>query len=277
MSHHALQRVVVRMLYDPSLVERVHADGRAALDDIDLTDEEIAWLRAVDRRAFGTDPLRRSRSLTDLLAEFPVAGALARDVAGVPALDAFFSSSCFHEGRQRGRSLAADFGIHLEALGRNHAAAAPWLLPLARLEATLARIRRASDRPGSPGLWSLHPRCALLDPPRHALAAHQAVRGRLEDHGTDPVAAVLEPACRAGLRLPDPGPGPEFLLLCVDDAGAARLELLSEELFRILDAARAGTTRAALREVCRGLGAAEDQIDPILDGFVESGELIPGS
>ncbi len=56
MSHAQLQRVVVRMLHDPELVDRVYADPDAALADVDLTADERSWLVAPDRRSWATDP-----------------------------------------------------------------------------------------------------------------------------------------------------------------------------------------------------------------------------
>ena len=42
MSYHQLQRVVVRMLYDPAFVAQIFADPATALRDEDLTDQERA-------------------------------------------------------------------------------------------------------------------------------------------------------------------------------------------------------------------------------------------
>ena len=61
MSYHQLQRVVVRMLYDPAFVAQIFADATTALRDEDLTDQERRWLVEVDRRAYAVDPLRRTR------------------------------------------------------------------------------------------------------------------------------------------------------------------------------------------------------------------------
>ena len=63
MSYHQLQRVVVRMLYDPALVAQIFADAATALRDEDLTDQERRWLVEADRRAYAVDPLRRTRTL----------------------------------------------------------------------------------------------------------------------------------------------------------------------------------------------------------------------
>ncbi len=75
MSHVAVQRVIVRMLYDAAFAERVYDDPGSALAGVDLTDAETAWLTASDPRAWRVDPLRRARTLKALLDEFSVSGA----------------------------------------------------------------------------------------------------------------------------------------------------------------------------------------------------------
>ena len=73
MNAQALQRVVVRMLYDPALVDAVY--GGAPVEGLDAPGR--AHLIRVDRRAWATDPYRRSRSLKALIEEMPVSAALA--------------------------------------------------------------------------------------------------------------------------------------------------------------------------------------------------------
>ena len=117
MSDRALHHVVVRMLYDGVFADLVFESPRRALEGVDLSEEEIAWILRTDRRAFRTDPHRRARSLTGLLEEYPTASALlvrlARRDPPVAPLDDFFSSEEFHRGMQAGRSLAISFGEFL--------------------------------------------------------------------------------------------------------------------------------------------------------------------
>src|SRR5688572_15009131 len=75
-SHHVLQRVVVRLLFDPEFVERVYADPDRALQGLDLSADERRLVVAPDRRAYGTDATRRNRALTELVREFPAASAV---------------------------------------------------------------------------------------------------------------------------------------------------------------------------------------------------------
>ncbi|HMY75348.1 MAG TPA: hypothetical protein PLQ88_26245, partial [Blastocatellia bacterium] len=70
MSHHTLQKLVVRMLFDEAFVEEVYAEPSRALAGLELTDAERGQLLAVDRRAWRHDPLRRKRTLQTLAEEF---------------------------------------------------------------------------------------------------------------------------------------------------------------------------------------------------------------
>ncbi len=97
MSYTALQRVVVRMLFDPPFIARVYADPERALTGVDLSPAERRWLVTPDRRAYGVDVYRRSRALAELLREFPVSAALIiRAGLGIARLDPYFSTAGFH-------------------------------------------------------------------------------------------------------------------------------------------------------------------------------------
>ena len=58
MSSAAVQRVVVRMLHDPALVEAVYADAEAALAGLDLSDQERAWPMSTSAFVSGLRPFR---------------------------------------------------------------------------------------------------------------------------------------------------------------------------------------------------------------------------
>ena len=97
MSAVALQRVVVRMLFDAVFRNRVYANPESTLHDVGLTLTERQWLLTPDPRAYGVDTHRASRALTSLLEEYPVAGALVlRTQRGLENLQLFFTSELFH-------------------------------------------------------------------------------------------------------------------------------------------------------------------------------------
>ena len=57
MSHHTLQKLMVRMLFDEELVEEVYAAPERALAGLDLKENEGSQLLSVDRRAWRSDAL----------------------------------------------------------------------------------------------------------------------------------------------------------------------------------------------------------------------------
>ena len=131
MNPQALQRVVVRMLYDPKLVEAVYSNAPVP----GLDDEGRNHLMCIDRRAWATDPYRRSRTLQALIEELPVSAALA----GIHRLDAFFSSTAFHHAVQQRQALVLAFADWLE----------PKVGAVAGLERAIARARQRSPRTGA--------------------------------------------------------------------------------------------------------------------------------
>lgn len=192
MSAGALQRVAVRMLYDPALVEAVYADAARALADVELSAAERGWLTAPDRRRWLADPMRRSRGLQAVLEEFPVAGAVAARAHGLAALDGFFSAAAFHRSVQAGGSLALAFGDWLARFGGAVAA-------FAALEGGVARVRRAPARPvetpapDRDARWVASPWAWGGRAPGGTLAAWQAHRARLATHPGGLLAALVEP------------------------------------------------------------------------------------
>lgn len=226
----ALQRVMVRMLHDPALVDRVYGGGRVP----ELDPAELGMLRAVDRRAWSTDPWRRARLVTALAEEFVVSAA----VLGAPGLDAFCSSSEFHAGIQKRESMASAFGR--------------WLLPkvgeVATLEATMARARRS---PAHTAEVSLNVGVAACSVPGGMLAAWQAAKGQL---GPAPLDAVV-----AGARVSRPaGKGREGVLIAGDGAS-----LVGDDLVRLLVRIEPGLTRAGADAVVRKLGGGPELLDEL--------------
>lgn len=270
MSHAALQRVVVRMLYDAPFVAAVYADPSAAagapLATEDLTEAERAWLVSPDRRAYLADPLRRSRSLHALIEEFPVSAALAL-AAGAPitALDAFFSAAAFHTAIQRRRSLAAAFAEWLAARF------GPPVAPVAQLEGAIAAARRGHAAPIPPGSLGLAPRVRALALPEGTTALIQHVTEQLG--GGDVLARLLAPTFT--LRaLPALGAAREALLIEASAEGAVSLEGASDELVALLAAANPPCPRQSLLALARELGCEPGEDAEIIDGLTADGLLV---
>lgn len=282
MSHAALQRVVVRMLWDPEFVERVYATPLVALAGDDLESDEIAWLTQPDRRAWATDPARRARTLHGLLEEFPAAGALAaRHERGLHVLDRFFSSTTFHACIRDGASLALAFGSYL---AREAAAATTdsRIRALASVEGGVASLRRAPASPLLPaGRLALRARARLLDAPAGTAALLAEITRRLASAPGGPVAAIAAGTRSLTEALPALGPDHEItpLLAILDDAGAAALEEVSPALCAVLRfaASENGATPDDLCAIARRHGADPGEDREILDGLIADGLLVSRS
>ena len=289
MSHLALQRLVVRLLYDPALVDQVYADPERALAGLDLTPAERRFVVAPDRRAYATDPHRRSRSLTDLLREFPGASSLvAVRSGGLAVLDRFFSSSIFHAAIEHRGSLARAFGDYLIALAGTSEGDAR-LAPFARLEQAIARVRRApisAPNPPGPAMMAdpwlvVSPHTSVVHLPAGTLEQHSAILASLTRDGRDPVAAI------AGDRLelpPAPAPGADghdepLLIEGVASAGEGpeiQVAPVTNELAALLlAAAPPGAASSTLRALACRLGAEPGEDAELIADLVRQGLLVP--
>lgn len=249
MSARSLQRVVVRMLYDPALVAAVYEGAHVP----GLEASERAHLLRVDRRAWGTDPYRRSRTLQALIEELPVSVA----IAGVETLDAFFSSARFHSAVQERRALVLAFADWIE----------PMVGATSRLERAIARARQQSKRTGR-GLC-MAPGIAAVSLPEGLIEWWQAISGTL---GSRPLSALLEGSI--GL---DPAPqGLDTIHLLIERGPEGGLQLggATSSLVRLLAAADAPASFEFLIRRAIELGAEAQEATDIIEGLLEEGLLI---
>ncbi len=268
MSAEALQRVVVRMLFDARLVDQVYADPVAALPEVDLTDAERAWLRAPDVRRWRADPLRRTRALEALLHEYPVATALViREAGGVPALDAFFSDPTFHRCIQARGVLALSFGRWLCSGFTADVAAA------ARIEWAIAEVRRAPPRPAPSALTP----AATLHTAPWIVGCSVSVRGHARylacqaALGSGGSAAVLDTERALPAGAPAPGQIPVLVEQTETGATVEHAPDALVALVRWCQPARP-LTDALTWLSGHGLDAAEAQ--ELLQGLVADGVLL---
>ncbi len=270
MSARALQRVVVRMLYDAGFVRDVYRDADAALAGVPLTAVERGWLLAEDRRAWSIDPLRRARGLEALLEEYPAATAPWIAARGVPQLDAFFSSSHFHGAIQRRGSVAVAFGGYLVELAGARAARRA----LAELEAALAALRRRSAHlPWPPGAeLRLAPSARPVALPRGTIEGYQEIRVALAALSGSALEALMTP----GLQVPAIGVDVAHLEHALAErtpAGEAALGFVPEPLHRLLAAAQGGVTEAELIAIVVAEGGAEADGVELVEELVGDGLL----
>jgi hypothetical protein len=257
MSHDALARLVVRMHFDPGLVEQIHRDPEGTLAPLRLTAEEREDLLAVDPRAFGVDPLRRARALRDLVEEFKTSATLVLAATRrIAALEAFFSSPHFHDEVQRRGSLAHGFAAFLRTFLATPGVA-PQLDDTVRLEETTARLRREIETPPpvpARGRYLRAPAVAGLRVDGSTLEVVNAVERWWFEAALLPVLALCDDA--PGLPpLPPPRPdAPLELLLSPEDGRIALAEpgRAAVEALRSLDEPRTEAEFAALA-AARGL------------------------
>src|SRR5262245_34693891 len=147
MSHHALQKLMVRMLFDEDFVEEVYAAPQQVLADLDLTEVERSQLLGVDRRAWRHDPLRRRRTLRTLVEEFKVSTTIIlAETRSLASLEGFFSSRFFHGSVGERASMGLAFAEFLLDGSRRGEWKAPQVADVVRLEAAIAGCRRALAR-----------------------------------------------------------------------------------------------------------------------------------
>jgi len=245
MSHTALRRVVIRLLHDASMADRLARDPDGTLGDVDLSAAERAWLVAVPPDAWRTDADRPRRVLAALADEFPAAARLA------PARrDAFFRSPHFHAAVQSRGSLAGAFGRHLSE------DADPAVAAVARLELAAARVRRAPGRvPASPvGTLRLTP---------HAVVVRVAEG-----------AADLLDAVRAGRAPTSLGQTDRPLLVARGDGGDVAIERLEDALAALLERALEAVPAPELERLVVTLGGTSEDAPGIIAGLRDDGLLV---
>lgn len=280
MSHRALSHLMVRMLYDPELVEAVYADPDRALADAGLDTRERGWLLATDPRAWSTDAHRRDRALTSLFDEYPSACAVAVRSEGIDRLHGYFRSAAFRGCVERRGSMAESFGRWLVTVFNGE------LAELARLELAVARVRRVpppataanADPAGVPALADPASRVRLADAadcclvPDGTVERLATIRQRLAGHPGGQTPGIIDRELRLG---DDPRSGQTLEAVIVDlGPEGPQLGFAAEPLVRLLEAARRPTTLARLWARARELGADPGDDREIVAGLVSDGLLV---
>lgn len=275
MSAAALQRVVVRLLHDPSFVARVYAEPERALADLELTADERRWLVTTDRRRFEADPLRPRRVLKALLDEFRVSTALVvHATRRLASLERFFQSPEFHGLVEHRGSLARAFPAYLRSLAPEPRVGAVLAVEEGLAAARRGRLPAAAERrfdDESGYLLSSHVEPLLV--PAGTVAVMQAVEQVLFELSLVPVAALAEdgPDLRA---VPGLGSDHEAFVAELGADGQARLGGATPALVSLLEAARRPIRGEALRARARELGADPGEDEEIVSGLVADGLLV---
>ncbi|MGE3538304.1 MAG: hypothetical protein AB7N91_12840 [Candidatus Tectimicrobiota bacterium] len=279
MSHQHLQRVLVRMLYDPAFAADVFRDPETTLHDEQLTEQERRWLVHTDQRAYAVDPLRRTRTLAVLLEEFPVSVHHLIQHTAQPALvEDFFASAAFHACIQCRGSLAVAFGEYLCSHDLHGRYPELGIVPLVQIEAAIARLRRQRLDPKvvpSPlsSTLSLAPTVVLLPLPTGMLDYYHTVFDALRRDADGLAAAAFK---ASALPRPHDSSEQEWLLIeWHEETESASIELLPDALGALLAALPA--ERETLVATACSLGATAHEAEDILDGLVTDGVLQYGS
>ena len=149
MSHHALQKLLVRMLFDEELVAEVYANPQQALAGLDLSKAEFEHLLGVDRRAWRYDSLRKRRTLRTLVEEFKVSTTIVlAETRSIASLERFFSSQFFHRSIEERGSLGFAFSEFLRDGCQRGDWKAPQISDIVRMEAAIVGCRRTLAREG---------------------------------------------------------------------------------------------------------------------------------
>ncbi|NUN15158.1 MAG: hypothetical protein HUU55_16135 [Myxococcales bacterium] len=281
MSHKTVQQIVVRMLYDPEFANSVYADSANTLKVEQITEEQRNWLTTSDRRAWGTDPLRRTRSLHALVEEYPVSATLAaKIVGGLPLLDNFFSSARFHDSVRKGDYLVTAFAAWLRDVAQNTDNL--WsrsLTATATIEEAMATVRRAQMPPithSDGAKFRLSPLAALVDVYCGALQLIGSIRTTM---GTDEAVfncLVSNQICLDGISPVYPDDTQHVLVMrTAPKSGNITLEELSPELAVLLHIAKSPTTTDILASTVIEMGAGPQDALEILEGFLEDQLLVP--
>jgi hypothetical protein len=284
----AMQRVVVRLLFDPAFVDRVHRDPAGALAGLDLAPALVEQLLRNDRRLWQADRLRRTRSLKILLEEFKVSSTLAlAECRRLAFLDAFFGSAHFHEAVQRRRYMALAFAAYLEEalrrgdLSSRHFAAALGLeTAMARSRRLLRDARRGHDAalarvaPGQLGeRWVAGPGTLAHFAPGGTLALVQRIEKYLFEVGQVPALALCDDAPR-----PEPLPeldeaAPVPFLLEPQPGGKVDLSEVGEGYARVIAACERPRDAAELAQLIAPYGIAAAEAREMAESLEEAGVL----
>jgi hypothetical protein len=279
------------MLYDPDFARDVYTDRDTTLDGEDLSETERDWLTEPDPRAYRTDAFRRSRSLAALMEEFPAAAAfvLRRGREGsirpeTSLLDAFFSSPVFHRCIRDGSSMVFAFGDYLVLEAHEGVAADPRVAPLARLEAAIARVRRADPPAGlAPDAerLALAPRARVVELPAGTSELHHRLSRALTARGRTALQSLLDPRWSLPVLLDLANDQGEHLLVeRVPEEGGkwaeapVRYAPVTDELYHLLRAAETPITRPELEAKTRELGAEPGEEAEIISNLIAEDLLV---
>ncbi|MBS1789398.1 MAG: hypothetical protein JST85_16855 [Acidobacteria bacterium] len=285
MSHHTLQKLVARMLFDEAFADSVYDNAEQTLKGLDLTSVERDQLLGVDRRAWRHDALRKRRTLRTLAEEFKISTTIIlAETRSLASLEAFFSSRFFHTAIQGRGSLARSFAEFMLDGCQCGAWNAPQISDVVRLESVMAACRRTLAREGKYEAAALPvtitDRARLRLAPGHDVASFQAniiktiqhVERYLFELGLMPAMALCEDAPKLA-DLPDVNTQRKaYFLFSPGTTGISMTDLDKSSYSVLYDAKRPVEIRALLSRHAAKANAKPPQ--EILSEWLEGGALM---
>jgi hypothetical protein len=286
MSHHTLQKLMVRMLFDEAFVAAVYAAPKQTLAHLELTDDERAQLLSVDARAWRYDALRRKRTLRTLVEEFKISTTLAlAETRSLASLEQFFSSSFFHQAVQSRGSLGLSFAEFLLDGCKQARWSAPQLPDIIRLESALATCRR---RLAHEGLYEVGELPTTISDRTHiklapgfgvggyqanVIAAIQQVEQYLFEVSLMPAMALCDDAPRLPELIAVEPKQKTYLLFSPGATGISLTEIDKASYLTLYEARRAVEIKSLLaRAQASGVNARRAQ--EVLSEWLEAGGLM---
>ena len=283
MSAVALQRVVVRMMYDATFRQRVYADPQRALRDVPLTPQERQWLVTPKSSAYGADAYRSGRALSGLLEEFPVAGALAvRLPRGIQRLQQFFASQVFHQCVQERGSMAMAFGCYLGSAAFRSRHTPSEIDHIATVETGIACVRRAAPVPdSSPASITddtplrLAPWVELIQVHPDTLARYRTLLTRLRQYRGGLVEAVLDTTYALPPGAAVRGKATAWALISqIPGSDGPSLESSTDDLGRLLTTVKTPMRWGDVSKMVENMGCEPQEAQEVISGLVEDRILI---
>ena len=284
MSHHTLQKLTVRMLYDEAFAAAVYDDANA-LAGLDLTDAERAQLLTVDRRAWRHDALRQRRTLRTLAEEYKIATTIVlAETRSLAALERFFASDVFHRAIQQRGSLAMAFAEFLLDGCHHQKWTAEQLPDVIRLEKTFAACRRSLEREADASSQDLPqtindrarvklaPGCEVAAFEANVIATVQHVEKYLFELSLMPAMALCDDAPRLTGLPPVARPEKVWLLFSPGATGITLTEL-DKATYQVLNETRQPIVIRNLIARPGATKAASKQAQEVLSEWLESGVL----
>jgi hypothetical protein len=291
MSQVALQRVLVRMLYDPRFCAKVMASPEHTLRDVSLSARERRWLAEADPRAWQLDPLRRTRTLQALLEEYPLTAALVvQQSRCTRLLDKYFESSAFHQAIQNRQSLSLSFGEALPMLLHGLPCS---VLAMTIIEFAIARKRRAAFPVGSEsdtsleslpmgvleqhraGTFTLSPAIEVLSAPKGSLELYGKLFALVRQHPKGILPGLLEAETwKFTVPILEPGTMEWIMVDASNLRTGPSLSECPDELAELLAGCRRPTTMEDLSKTLGRLGINSGEEAELIEDLLRDGLLM---